>query len=283
MARSGKEEKVSKKSKRPKKDTLEKRIDDFGEEVEELGDRFGRKAEKLSEEKRTWLHKTFGILGPLFSSILGLIFLAAFIWLLEAAYNITREAMILGIKAFLSEHMGLIFALFLFFSYSSYFAWAYPRAYRPFSPVVTAASIYVGLWFALQVINVILSHENIEVLGLIAAPLEANLNMIFWAVLLVGYIFYFFGGPGSSERLPKVQAKSPRNKEFKKSKIQRIYRSGQDKVLGGVCGGIANYLGVDPVLIRVILIVAFFINPSVLIAYIIAWIIVPRNPEDEWA
>ncbi|NCA76197.1 MAG: PspC domain-containing protein [Alphaproteobacteria bacterium] len=62
------------------------------------------------------------------------------------------------------------------------------------------------------------------------------------------------------------------------SDIKRLYRSKKDRVLGGVCAGIANYFNVDPVLIRVAWVVGFFIGGVGFLAYLIAWIIMPEEP-----
>lgn len=59
---------------------------------------------------------------------------------------------------------------------------------------------------------------------------------------------------------------------------KRLYRSRDDKILGGVCGGIAKYFGVDPILIRLFFILMFFAEGAGLLAYIIAWIIIPKEP-----
>ena len=59
---------------------------------------------------------------------------------------------------------------------------------------------------------------------------------------------------------------------------KRLYRSKKDKIIGGVCGGIAEYFGIDPVIVRVIAVVLAFMGGSGILAYIIAWIIIPQNP-----
>ncbi len=56
---------------------------------------------------------------------------------------------------------------------------------------------------------------------------------------------------------------------------KRIYRS-QDAMLGGVCGGLAEYLNVDPTLIRLAWALTFLLGGAGLLAYIIAWIIIPK-------
>jgi phage shock protein C len=65
-------------------------------------------------------------------------------------------------------------------------------------------------------------------------------------------------------------------------KVKRLYRSGKDKMLGGVCGGIAEYFDVDPTLVRLLWVILTLIYGVGLLAYIIAWIIIPRNPRDKW-
>lgn len=70
----------------------------------------------------------------------------------------------------------------------------------------------------------------------------------------------------SGERAPGITAE-PR----------RLYRSRTNRILGGVAGGIAEYLGVDPTLIRLLWVLSLFTGIGIL-AYIVAWIIIPENP-----
>ena len=60
---------------------------------------------------------------------------------------------------------------------------------------------------------------------------------------------------------------------------KKLYRSRENRIIGGVCGGIAEYFDIDPVLIRIIAVLTIFANGIGIIAYIIAWIIIPQNPE----
>ena len=62
------------------------------------------------------------------------------------------------------------------------------------------------------------------------------------------------------------------------SEIKRVYRSTKDRILGGVCAGLGNYFKVDPVLIRVLWVAGFFCGGVGLLAYIIAWVIIPEDP-----
>ena len=58
---------------------------------------------------------------------------------------------------------------------------------------------------------------------------------------------------------------------------KRLFRSRKDRILGGVCGGLGNYLNIDPVLVRVVWAILFFAAGAGLLAYILAWIIIPEE------
>lgn len=65
------------------------------------------------------------------------------------------------------------------------------------------------------------------------------------------------------------------NEEYKKSeKSKRLYRNPDDRMLGGVGGGLAAYFGIDPVVIRILLVITFFFSGPLI--YFLLWIIVPE-------
>ncbi len=61
---------------------------------------------------------------------------------------------------------------------------------------------------------------------------------------------------------------------------KKLYRSKKDSIIGGVCGGIAEYFEIDPTLVRLLAILIVFVGGVGIIAYIVAWIIIPQNPEE---
>ncbi|MEX2116520.1 MAG: PspC domain-containing protein [Bacteroidota bacterium] len=62
-------------------------------------------------------------------------------------------------------------------------------------------------------------------------------------------------------------------------KTKRLYRSSSNKMIAGVCGGIAEYLKVDPTAVRVawILLSVLPFVPGIIL-YVIAWLVIPKNP-----
>ncbi|WP_095996234.1 PspC domain-containing protein [Massilibacteroides vaginae] len=62
---------------------------------------------------------------------------------------------------------------------------------------------------------------------------------------------------------------------------KRLSRSLKDKMIGGVCGGIANYFDVDPTLVRVgYILLSVFTLFSGVIAYFILWLVMPVDPDN---
>jgi phage shock protein C len=59
---------------------------------------------------------------------------------------------------------------------------------------------------------------------------------------------------------------------------KQLRRSRYDRMLGGVCAGIARYLGVDPVAVRVgYAVVALITGGLALLAYPVLWILMPQE------
>lgn len=66
----------------------------------------------------------------------------------------------------------------------------------------------------------------------------------------------------------------------KQKEIKRLYRSRDERMLAGVCGGIAEYLNMDPTLIRLIFVLCTILGFGSMIAvYLIMWWITPLKPE----
>lgn len=56
---------------------------------------------------------------------------------------------------------------------------------------------------------------------------------------------------------------------------RKLYRSVNDRMISGVCGGIAETYGIDPVLVRVLFVAAFLMGFSGGVIYLICWIVIP--------
>lgn len=63
--------------------------------------------------------------------------------------------------------------------------------------------------------------------------------------------------------------------------MKKFYRSARDKKIAGICGGFAEMIDADPTLIRLAVVFIGFITGflPVLITYLVAWWIVPFNPD----
>jgi len=67
--------------------------------------------------------------------------------------------------------------------------------------------------------------------------------------------------------------------------MKRLYRSRKDRKIAGICGGLGEYLELDPTLIRLILVFLAFLTGIVpfILAYLISWAIIPLEPGEQEA
>lgn len=60
--------------------------------------------------------------------------------------------------------------------------------------------------------------------------------------------------------------------------IKRLYRSRNDRLIGGVCAGLADYFNIDPTVMRLLYILLCFISlGSGVLIYVLLWVIVPES------
>ncbi len=64
--------------------------------------------------------------------------------------------------------------------------------------------------------------------------------------------------------------------------MKRIYRSNTNAIIGGVCGGIAEYFEVDPTIVRLAWAALIFLGGTGIIAYLVAWLIIPSEPRESF-
>ncbi len=65
--------------------------------------------------------------------------------------------------------------------------------------------------------------------------------------------------------------------------MKRIYRSEDDRLLAGVCGGLGEHFDVDPTIVRIVWVALtlFGFTPAGVVLYILAWLLIhPRPMED---
>lgn len=96
------------------------------------------------------------------------------------------------------------------------------------------------------------------IIALFFADIFASLGTI----VLVTYVVMWIVVPGS-ESLPEDE------------KVRKLYRNPDDRVIGGVCGGIAAYLGTDSTVIRLLFVLSVLFFGTGVLIYIILWIIMP--------
>jgi phage shock protein PspC (stress-responsive transcriptional regulator) len=64
--------------------------------------------------------------------------------------------------------------------------------------------------------------------------------------------------------------------------VNKLYRSKNNRIIAGVCGGIGEYFKIDPTLVRLLWLLFSVVTGGVggVVAYVIAWIIIPEEPKE---
>lgn len=59
---------------------------------------------------------------------------------------------------------------------------------------------------------------------------------------------------------------------------RRVYRLTDNKVIAGVCSGLGEYFDIDPTWVRLLFLLSIFANGLGILAYVVAWIVIPAKP-----
>jgi phage shock protein PspC (stress-responsive transcriptional regulator) len=84
------------------------------------------------------------------------------------------------------------------------------------------------------------------------------------------------GDPGDYETPDDPDKHKEEKTTFESPFRKQLFRDPGNRVLGGVCGGLGNYFGTDPILFRLLFILATFFYGTSILVYIILWIAIPK-------
>ncbi|HIH76639.1 MAG TPA: PspC domain-containing protein [Methanomassiliicoccales archaeon] len=230
---------------------------------------------------QTPFDRTFRGGGPLLKSFLGLIFV---LLVMEIFGALSGESAFAGNFAdFLGDTLLLFFLMFLLGFFFGYYNRKYPRESAIVSPLVTAIIVTFVLWVVSNVFTLLGESQSDDFLTVMGDMVSSVLYIIFLLILLLGYIGVImkagsFGVPPPNVNVPPAPpAAAPQPAPYAPRK--RMGRSNRDKIIFGVCGGMAEYLDTDPFLVRVLWVVGTLLTSGVLIlVYVILAMIMPKYP-----
>ncbi|MHB2153026.1 PspC domain-containing protein [Calditrichota bacterium GD2] len=111
---------------------------------------------------------------------------------------------------------------------------------------------------------------------------------LLWAILLIALGMYLLLAPGSKKdtvEAPQDEINSEGEKQDSTTippEPKTLYRSRKNRMIAGVCGGLAEYFNMDPTIVRLLyVILTLFSNGLGILAYIILILAVPEEKENE--
>ena len=63
-----------------------------------------------------------------------------------------------------------------------------------------------------------------------------------------------------------------------KPSYKKLYRSEDDRIIAGVCGGLGEHFGIDPVILRILMVILVFAGGPGIILYLLFCLFIPRQP-----
>jgi phage shock protein C len=64
------------------------------------------------------------------------------------------------------------------------------------------------------------------------------------------------------------------------SEQKKLYRSKENKLIGGVCGGLGEYFDVDPTIIRLLWVIVILMGGSGILIYLVLWVVIPEKKDN---
>lgn len=65
------------------------------------------------------------------------------------------------------------------------------------------------------------------------------------------------------------------------NEAKRLYRSRSQRMIGGLCGGLGEFLGMDPTVVRLIVVLITIFWPFTIMAYLVLMLVVPEEPANQ--
>ncbi|MFP4170640.1 MAG: PspC domain-containing protein [Methanomassiliicoccales archaeon] len=235
-----------------------------------VGDTLDREPGRLN--RPTGPPTTFGWVGPLLWSVIAMLVVLVLAGVLAVLGD--RSPVLAELGDFLLRNTWLIFGFLLLSSYASFLSKRYQGRFRYFQPVFTAVTLLFALWIAVEILFIVAGQLGSAGLEEAAGVIETFMAVVFLAVLVLGYVTLalsltrevpvFAGEPVVSPGAPSQRP---------------LYRSGPDRIIGGVCAGLGRHFGVDPWLFRVVFIVALFASfGAAVLVYVLLWFFLPKEP-----
>ena len=104
-----------------------------------------------------------------------------------------------------------------------------------------------------------------------------DLDPVFFRVAFI--VLVFVGGIGLIAYIAMAVMVPMKGKSTRGSRA-RLHLSKSDRKMAGVCGGLGEYLDIDPVFLRVVFIVLAFIGGLGIILYLVLWLVLPEEPAE---
>ncbi|OGI12453.1 hypothetical protein A3K64_04380 [Candidatus Micrarchaeota archaeon RBG_16_36_9] len=165
--------------------------EEFGKQMEKLGDSFGKDMKKRGRivEKRyrkRWFD-TFGFIGPLIGSMMGIFFLAIAIWFLNFINSYLSNAFISLLSDFLFTNIPIFFLASIFFGFVKYFSRIYWKDFWIAWPIAGSLRVIFVIWILASILFLTGAYTMNDAIETLSIIVIRNLFGLFIVFAVIGY------------------------------------------------------------------------------------------------
>lgn len=262
----------------------EGRVEQFAQEVSQAGKQFEANVEHKSAAIATHFDRTFGPVGPvIIAAVLLIIMVFTALVLIQIGED---NDLFERLGNFLIDHLAAIFLVLLILSLGNYATRRKMKGIELLEPLLMATGVAFALWLALNLVRIIVVEYDLSQDFLTTETIWLIVLVVFMVLFIttsvLAYSEEYHRGRNNHQGWQNPAHHSQPNHQ-NHTGMKGLYRSNRDRFLGGVCGGIAEYFSIDPTIIRIVWVALFFVSlGTAILAYVILWIVVPRDPDHHW-
>jgi len=174
-----------------KMEDIDKRI---GDDFREAGEQLGRDMDRRGKELRFWWDRKLGIFAPVIGALFGVILFISAIFVVGMIGAVSdHPAFWNDLADFMEQYYWLFFALIFCGAFQGYFHFKYHSPFKWINPIVSGVGFVAWSWILAQVLHIAAINSDHPRLDDLSDFIEDMLLVIFFLVVIVGYMIVFFG------------------------------------------------------------------------------------------
>lgn len=166
----------------------------IGDDFRDAGEQLGSDMDRRGKELRFWWDRKLGIFAPVLGALFGIIVFIVAIFIVGMIGAVSDHPTFWNDLAdFMEQYYWLFFALIFYGAFQGYFHFKYHSTFKWINPIMNGVGFVAWSWILAQVLHIGAVNSDHPRLYDLSDFIEDMLLLIFFLVVIVGYMIVFFG------------------------------------------------------------------------------------------